>query len=108
MLAWFGKIFKIPLFRVHVVIAKSTLNIVPLFDINLGMSDMYLALHMVYSADTKPKRGFEDCKSTKFGVLLNLADLALGQKLNRTIQGKTSIITQNVVNPPNFIAAKYC
>ncbi len=55
MLAWFGKIFKIPLFRVHVVIAKSTLNIVPLFDINLGMSDMYLALHMVYSADTKPE-----------------------------------------------------
>ncbi len=25
------------------------------------------------------------CKSTKFGVLLNLADLALGQKLNRII-----------------------
>ncbi len=25
------------------------------------------------------------CKSTKFGVLFNLADLALGQKLNRII-----------------------
>ncbi len=46
------------------------------------------------------------CKSTKFGVLFNLADLALGQKLNRIIEGKTSIITQKVVNPPNFIAVK--
>ena len=45
-------------------------------------------------------------KSTKFGVLLNLADLALGQKLNGIIYGKTSIITQKVVNPPNFIAVK--
>ena len=48
------------------------------------------------------------CKSTKFGILVNLADLALGQKLNRIVIGKTSIITQNVANPPNFIAAKYC
>ncbi len=47
------------------------------------------------------------CKSTKFGVLLNLAFLALGQKLNRIIYEKTSIITQKVANPPNFIAAKY-
>ena len=47
------------------------------------------------------------CKSTKFGVLLNLVFLALGQKLNRIIQGKTFIIAQKVVNPPNYIAAKY-
>ncbi len=56
MLAWLGKIFKILLFWVHAVLAKSTLNIVPLFDINLGMFDMYLALHMVYSTDTKPEK----------------------------------------------------
>ena len=47
------------------------------------------------------------CKSTKFGVLLSLAFLALGQKLNRIIYEKTSIIIQKVANPPNFIAAKY-
>ena len=46
-------------------------------------------------------------KSTKFGTLLDLADLAWGQKLNRIIKGKSSIITQKVVNLLNFIAAKY-
>ena len=38
---------------------------------------------------------------------LNLADLALGQKLNRIIKGKTYIITQKEDNLPNFIAVKY-
>ncbi len=48
------------------------------------------------------------CKSTKFDILLNLAFLAFGQILNRIIEGKTSIyISQKVVIPPDFIAAKY-
>ncbi len=55
------------------------------------------------------RTGFEKtdyCKSTKFGVLFNLADFAWGLNLNRLISGKTSIIAQNMVNPPFFIAAK--
>ena len=59
MLAWLGMTFKILLFWVHAVLSKGTWNIVPMFDINnnnnLEMFDMYLALLMVYSTDTKPE-----------------------------------------------------
>ncbi len=55
LLAWLDKIFKILLFGVHAVHVKSTLNIVLSIDINLRMFDMYPALHMAYSFDTKPE-----------------------------------------------------
>ncbi len=47
--------FKILLFWVHSVLAKSTLNIVLSNEINLGMFDKYPDLHMAYSFDTKPE-----------------------------------------------------
>ncbi len=42
-------------------------------------------MFLIYGHHPMKYRKLRYCKSTKFGVLFNLADLALGQKLNRII-----------------------
>ncbi len=49
---------------------------IELLELQILFSVQFLYLHIIVSIY---------CKSTKFGVLLNLADLVLGQKLNGII-----------------------